>query len=311
MKRIWIYFLLLFSLRVLAQNTTPQVEIREERGQRIIKSNGIADHPTGEFPNAGNPNSIAPQSHELRMTLTPKEAAKPTPCRRSSFGVAINGVPFEAGTAEFWNRDPRSGWVAEAKSGQINLGLDENDAHVQPTGSYHYHGLPTGLIRKLAGGNSNKMILLGWAADGFPIYTDEGHTDPKDAASPLVKMRTSYRLKAGKRPDGSQGPGGSYDGYFTEDYEYVPGLGDLDECHGRFGVTPEYPRGIYHYYVTSQFPYMGRLWKGKPDASFDKKGGPPGNGPPQRGRRGGPGFGPPPGMGPPGFGPPPDKKRDQ
>ncbi len=31
---------------------------------------------------------------------------------------------------------------------------------------------------------------------------------------------------------------GDYDGTFTIDTEYVAGLGDLDECGGRFGVIP-------------------------------------------------------------------------
>jgi hypothetical protein len=50
-------------------------------------------------------------------------------------------------------------------------------------------------------------------------------------------------------------------GYYAEDYEYVKGLGDLDEHNGRFAVTPEYPNGTYAYYVTinadgsSAYPY--------------------------------------------------------
>ncbi|TDU70659.1 YHYH protein [Prosthecobacter fusiformis] len=301
MKRIWFLSSLLIP-SLLAQNAQPEVTIREEGGKRVISSNGIPNHPTGDFPNEGNPNAIAPQKYEFRMTLRPKVGPQPTPSQRAFFGVAVNGVPFEPGTAEFWQRDPRSGWVAEAKSGQINLGLDGNEAHVQPNGAYHYHGLPTGLIAQLGGVESGKMLLLGWAADGFPIYASRSHQDPQDATSPVVSMRTSYRLKTGTRPGGNRGPGGEYDGYYTEDYEYVPGLGDLDECHGRFGVTPEYPEGIYHYCITDEFPYMGRLWKGEPDPSFEKQGGgPPGGG---RGRRGGPGFGPPPGGGPPGMGPP-------
>ena len=82
-------------------------------------------------------------------------------------------------------------------------------------------------------------------------------------------MRASYRLKPGQRPGG---PGGSYDGRFTADYEYVKGSGDLDECNGRFGVTPEFPQGTYHYYLTEEFPYIGRLWRGTPDPSFFKRG---------------------------------------
>ncbi|SKA79623.1 YHYH protein [Prosthecobacter debontii] len=300
---------------LLAQNPSAQVTLREEGGMRIVVSNGIPSHDVGAFPNRNNPNEIAPQQYEFRMTLTPEVAAQPTPSRRAFFGVAVNGVPFEPGTAEFWNRDPRSGWVAEAKSGQINLGLDQNEAHVQPNGAYHYHGLPSGLVKQLGGEKPDQMLLLGWAADGFPIYATRGHQAPQNSASPLVKMRSSYQLKKGNRPGGSGGPGGRYDGYYTEDFEFVAGSGDLDECNGRFGVTPEYPEGIYHYYITEDFPYLGRLWKGTPDASFEKQdGGPPGGGPPRRGRRGGPGFGPP-GMGPPpdgegrpprGFGPPRD-----
>ena len=51
-------------------------------------------------------------------------------------------------------------------------------------------------------------------------------------------------------------------GTFTQDFEYVAGLGDLDECNGRFGVTPEFPNGIYHYYITDAFPYIQRCVKG-------------------------------------------------
>jgi len=116
------------------------------------------------------------------------------------------------------------------------------------------------------------MRLIGYAADGFPIYTAYDHTDPKDAASPLRVMRSSYQLRSGTR---NGGPGGKFDGTFTEDYEYVEGTGDLDECHGRFGVTPEYPEGIYHYCVTHEFPQLSRYWKGTPDPSFEKKGPPP------------------------------------
>jgi hypothetical protein len=283
----------------------PQVTITEAHGHRIIRSNGLPNHATGQFPNRGNPNTISEQKYEFRVTLAPKPKAKPVPANRAFFGVAVNGVPFEAGTAEFWNRDPSLGWNYEAKSGHTDLGLDQNDAHVQPGGVYHYHGLPSGLVESLGGKDGSKMILIGWAADGFPIYTNHGHQDPKVATSPLVKMRSSYQLKKGRRPSGNRGPGGDYDGTFTADYEYVAGSGDLDDCNGRFGVTPDYPKGIYHYYITDAFPYLSRQWRGGPDASFLKKGGPPGmGGPPGRGRRGGPGFGLPPGFGPPPpFGP--------
>src|SRR5262249_28293836 len=62
--------------------------------------------------------------------------------------------------------------------------------------------------------------------------------------------------------------------------------GDLDECNGRFGVTPEFPEGIYHYYVTEEFPFVGRMWRGTPDPSFSKGPGGPRRGPGAIGPRG-------------------------
>ena len=146
------------------------------------------------------------------------------------------------------------GWQFEALSGKIDLGMDENNAHVQPNGAYHYHGLPKGLIAKLGG--AEKMPLLGYAADGFPIYADRAYADANDSNSNMKQMRSSYRVKKGTRPSG---PRGTYDGTFVEDYEYVAGLGDLDECNGRRGVTPQYPEGTYYYCLTTEFPFIPRV----------------------------------------------------
>jgi hypothetical protein len=246
----------------------------------VITANGLPDHATGQFPGPGNPNRISEQNYSFHLPTNPKVAERPTPSNGAWFGVALNGVPFEPGTAEFWNHD--RAWNYEAKSGFIDLGLDNHNAHVQPNGSYHYHGLPLGLMEKL-GGDGKKMLLVGFAADGFPIYTSNAHSVPTNAASPLKKMRSSWQLKSGERP---AGPRGKYDGRFTADYEYVKGSGDLDECNGGFGVTPEFSTGTYYYCITDEFPQLARFWRGSPDASFRKRG--PGPGGP-----GGPGgFGP-------------------
>ena len=265
-----------------ADSTQAKVTINISGDYRMFRANGLPNHKPGEFPNRGNPNRISAQSHNFRVTLKPQTNATPRDGRGGWFGVALNGVPFEPGTGEFWNGQRE--WNYEAKSGFINLGLDQNNAHVQPTGAYHYHGLPTGLMDKL-GGDGEKMLLVGYAADGFPIYTSYGHLIATNAASALKKMRSSWQIKKGER---SGGPGGKYDGKFTSDYEYVSGSGDLDECNGRFGVTPEYPQGIYHYYITDEFPQLSRSWRGTPDASFFKRGpgGPGGGGLGGRGPRG-------------------------
>jgi hypothetical protein len=257
------------------------VNLKIEGNYRVIESNGIPDHATGQFPNSGNPNAISPQNYTFRVPLNPRRNERWIASRGMFFGVAINGIPFEPGTAEYWTTSGRrtggrearnAAWNYEALSGKINLGMDRNNAHVQPGGVYHYHGLPKGLLANLG---SQAVQLIGYAADGFPIYGVNGYRDndnPRerpDAQKP-EPMRSSYRLKSGTR---SGGPGGPYDGTFTQDYEYVAGLGDLDECNGGFGITPEYPQGIYHYHITEEFPFISRCFRGIPDNSFRK--GPP------------------------------------
>ncbi|CAN5823789.1 hypothetical protein BH11VER1_BH11VER1_24130 [soil metagenome] len=277
-----------------------QVSITVEGDYRIIKSNGWPDHAPGEFPRRGNPNALAPQSYTFRVPLKTSVAKEAPPRGMWWWGVALNGVPFEPGTAETWKNDPRSEWRYEAVTGFLDLGLDEHHAHVQPNGSYHYHALPAGLVERL-GGEGKKMLLIGWAADGFPIYTGYAYTDAKDPKSQLRVMKSSYKLKPGARPVQEGGPGGNYDGRFTQDFEYVPGSGDLDESNGRTGVTPEFPDGTYYYCITPDFPCVPRSWHGIPDPSFIKPR-PNGAGPAGPGRGPRPG-GPPPinPLAPPGF----------
>ncbi len=117
------------------------------------------------------------------------------------------------------------------------------------------------------------MIQIGWALDGFPIYGPKGYADPLDPESGLVELSSSYRLKAGERPVPPDGPGEAYDGTFANDWEYAEGLGDLDECNGRFGVTPEFPQGTYYYVVTEAFPSIPRFWRGTPGPSVRQRGG--------------------------------------
>lgn len=288
--------------------TTSVFKMTTSGGYRYFHANGLANHITGAFPNAHNPNAIAPQNYNFRVfehPVLPADRPATGAERRqtpSLFGIAINGVVFDPGTAELWNNDFR--WHYEALSGAMNkvgnLGMDKNNAHVQPTGAYHYHGLPYGLLEKLD--YKRKMALVGYAADGFPIYGPYCYKQADKPGSGLKEMHSSYRLRQGQRGAGE--PPGAFDGSFAQDYEYVAGHGDLDDYNGRTGVTPEYPKGTFYYVLTADWPFVPRKFRGLPDESFSK--GPPGGGPGQRGAgpRGprpiGPGFGPPPGGHPPG-----------
>ena len=157
MKKISILVLcLVFGLCCAEEN---KVKMYVEGDFRYIESNGIPKHKTGEFPNRRNPNAISGQKHKFKIPLKPskkksnsRNSNRPEP--RMVFAVALNGVPFEPGTAETWNGD-RS-WRYEALTGKLNLGTDSSNAHVQPGGSYHYHGLPKGLVEKLRKKKKNK-----------------------------------------------------------------------------------------------------------------------------------------------------------
>ena len=91
--------------------------------------------------------------------------------------------------------------------------------------------------------------ILGWAYDGHPIYGPYA-TGNVNGTGPLKYMKSSYaKISAGQRVDGP--PLTDFEaGFFIEDYEYQYGFGDLDEHNGRFAVTPEYPFGVYAYYIT-------------------------------------------------------------
>ncbi len=82
--------------------------------------------------------------------------------------------------------------------------------------------------------------IMGWAFDGYPIYGMYGYGDDGQSIKAITSSYAIERTQDG----GDQG----YNG--IDDWNYNEGLGDLDECNGRFGPTPEYPEGIYHYVST-------------------------------------------------------------
>ena len=245
-------------------STGTRVRIYLDGATRYIEANGVPDHSTGSFPNPGNPNAITEQSYALQVPGSPAQAATPRTNVIGHWGIAINGIPFAPGVAGFWDDDITSGWQHEALFGTNRLGIDDNNAHVQPTGAYHYHGIPDVLVE---GQVADHSPLIGFAADGFPVYIRTGYADSTNASSAVTSLDASYRLRSGTRPDG---PGGIYDGSYVADFEYVAGLGNLDEHNGRTGVTPEYPAGTYYYVLTDAFPFIPRSFRGTRDNSFGR-----------------------------------------
>ena len=253
---------------------------------RILNGNGIPNHEVGTFPNSGNPNTIRAQNISKRFTLCPSvlyESGLEVVGQAVAIAYALNSVKFDPATAGRCNDDGvcrlaqgQGKWNIEALGHEtFDFGDDMNHAHVQPNGAYHYHGIPELLVDFL--GSNKGMTIVGWASDGFPVYARYGFSDSNDLNSQVIELKTSYKLKT--EPDMNRpstltalvgGPGlGTTNpntpipmGAFTQDYEYVEGSGDLDQCNGRYGVTPEFPEGIYYYVVTDDFPFFTRCLKG-------------------------------------------------
>ena len=246
---------------------------------RKITANNIPQHDVGLFgnsPGALNPNSIIEQNSRYDIDLAPSMANSKTYLLNNgpaySFGILLNGVEVDPVAAEPWPHTKpvtnSHNWDWNLEATMVDIGLDCNTAHVQPTGKYHYHGVPKLYLESITS-NSNEMLHVGWAADGYPIYYAYGFSSADDNSSGMKMLSSSYQLKSGERPgDGDSAPCGSYTGVYSADYEYVEGLGDLDECNGREGVTPEFPEGTYYYVITNEFPGVPRCFVGTPSNDF-------------------------------------------
>lgn len=227
-----------------------KITITTDENHRYINSNGIPDHQTGEFPSRGNPNEILEQDHSYRVTLNPSKNKELTLIRIA--GVALNGVPFEPNTAETY--DSNDDWAIEAfdADGVGGLGIDWSNAHVQPNGTYHYHAVPEGFLQNSLKNNTNDLVQVAWASDGFPIYYSQKNL-----------YKSSWKVKSGQRPDGA--PSGNYDGTYSQDFEFISNSGNLDECNGTLVDNK------YSYFITDSFPYVQRCVYGTPDQTFDRK----------------------------------------
>ncbi len=221
-----------------------------KNNERCFKSNGIPNHKTGNFPKKSNPNSILPQKINICVPMSPKKLKNYTKIE-GIIAIALNGILFRPGTAGFWDpktkrkhsRDGNKNWSVDIFGLKGKLGLDFNNAHVGRGGMYHYHGLPSSLIKNL------KTTQIGYAGDGFEIHYIGN------------KMLSGWELKKGKR---QSGPPGKFDGTYNEDYRFVGGKGKLDRCNGG-----NY-NGKYVYFITHSYPIVPRCLYGVVSSDFNK-----------------------------------------
>lgn len=223
---------------------------------RTVTTNSVASHAIG----GGNQNSPAAISKVYQVDATPSFASNPTFTSIAvKFGVTVTGILFDAYAAEFFAGDP-NGWNYSVPGNAIGLQIDDNGGHVQPDGLYHLHGLPTGLMAQLGWSAESHSPLIGFAADGFPVYALIGEAGNVHTSS--------YVLKTGSRPTGGSNPGGTYDGTFHNDWSFQSGAGTLDACNGTTTVNGDYPKGTYAYFLTADYPVIPACLKGVPSEDF-------------------------------------------
>jgi|FLOH01.1.fsa_nt_gi hypothetical protein len=233
----------------------------------IINSNSIPNHDFNDS-SASFATNVSAVNAEYRIPTTPAFAPSTTAISLTTDNaVLLNGVKvdllaagcFGVGDGKIGCNNINQPWRYDPMSPLAQFGTDQHNAHTQPDGSYHYHGNPQALFDQ---DPSSESPVIGFAADGFPLFgsfIDDG--------GQIRAATSSFQLKAGSRPTGSGNPAGNYDGEFRDDYEYVAGSGDLDECNGMMR------NGVYGYYVINQHPWILACYKGTPNASFNKSGG--------------------------------------
>lgn len=238
------------------------IDISIEGNTCKISSNAVPNHDFNAKGRFITP--LTEQDQNYQVTSQPVRNQKPTPLSlRYDNAVFLNGVKldlladgcFGVGDGRIGCFDLASPYRYDPMAEGAGFGADEHNAHTQPDGVYHYHGNPMALFEQDE--PTQVSPVIGFAADGFPIfgsYIADGHQ--------IRKAVSSYRLKTGVR---AGGPGGEYDGTFIDDWEYVSGLGDLDQCNG---MEQE---GVYGYVVTDSYPHVLGCFSGTPDRSFMKK----------------------------------------
>ena len=251
------------------------VTIENDSDNCTITANSIPNHDFNDS-SANFANPVAEVLTSFQVTRAPELASVSTTLTQSTYnGVMLNGVVLDILSAGCYrpnsvgadasgnvkigcNSD--SSWLLDPMSTTNSFGADIHSAHTQPNGLYHYHANPNAMFDDNPGPNGSPVI--GFAADGFPIY---GSYFLDQDTGAVRKAESSYTLRTGSRGVTSDtNPGGVYDGTYNDDWQYTQNAGDLDECNG---MTVD---GQYGYYVTADYPWVIKCFSGAPDSSFDK-----------------------------------------
>jgi hypothetical protein len=231
---------------------TPTISVSCTTTELKVSSNGMISF---QFEKK-TPNSLTEQNWNWSVPLNPVKAKSVTTIKNvlGTLGFTVSGLPIYG---------PTEGQMPAAQAfgdPVYNKILDTCGGHTGPSREYHHHAIT--LVEQC---NLSKQIVLGYALDGFPIYTTLGCLDKK--CTKTAVMKSGY-VKTGDPTKNT------WDAYT---YKTTKASTTLDSCNGR-----TQPDGTYGYHATTDFPYIigcfagtATLPKGRAGGPMPPMGGPP------------------------------------
>ena len=190
----------------------------------VVTANGIPDYTYIEtLPGSPAANE---KTYEIPATPTVADSVTAVPLL-GEMAVATNGVPIYG---------PTEGQGGDVLS--LEGALNECGSHNGPTG-FHMHLFGTSETTDCmftAEEAAAAPQLIGYAFDGFPIYTgNDQYTSSWELTDESLFATDTWAA-----------------------HTYVEGSGDLDECNGLTDAD-----GNYAYYTTDTFPYVMGCYTGE------------------------------------------------
>lgn len=222
----------------------PTISVSCSSTELKVSSNGMISFP---FEHK-TPNELESQMWSWSVPLNPVRAKSTSSIRNvlGTLGFTVSGLPIYGPT-----EGPQPAAQAFGDPVYNNI-LDTCGGHTGPSREYHHHAIT--LAQQC---NLSKQKILGYALDGFPIYTTLGCLDSKCTKTSLMK---SGYVKTGDPTRNS-----------WDAYKYVSSksIDVLDACNGRIQ-----PDGTYGYHATIGFPYIIGCFAGTATLPKGRAGGP-------------------------------------
>ena len=215
--------------------SNPELSVVCDANTVYVSSNGI---PNFDYVQV-TPNSLSTQNYVWTLPRYPQMAGSTTDVPLGgAAAIAVNGLPIFGPTEapDHGYRDP-----------YLDDILDYCNGHTAPRGDYHFHAPPECIFDDYEG---NPTLVVGYAFDGYPIMAPFVCDD--DGCTSVTEVQSSYRLIESTYGETIENA--------WDAHEYVPGLGDLDECNGT-----ETSDGGYAYFATETFPYFMGCYVGEVD----------------------------------------------